>query len=101
MMSVFVPEQYGGSGFGYFEYVTVIEEIAKVCGSIGLSVAAHNSLVHRAYPGFWQRGTKTTLAAQTGHCEWLGAWGLNRSQHRLGCHGHEHHRRFGWRPLYS
>src|ERR1700676_1587015 len=44
MMSVFVPEQYGGSGFGYFEYVTVIQEIARVCRSIGLSVAAHNSL---------------------------------------------------------
>src|ERR1700740_517612 len=44
MMSVFVPEEYGGSGFGYFEYATVIQEIAKVCGSIGLSVAAHNSL---------------------------------------------------------
>ena len=44
MMGVLVPEQYGGSGFGYHEYVTVIVEIAKVCGSIGLSVAAHNSL---------------------------------------------------------
>ena len=44
MMGVLVPEQYGGSGFGYFEYISVIEEIAKVCGSVGLSVAAHNSL---------------------------------------------------------
>jgi len=44
MMGVFVPEQYGGSGLGYFEYKAVIEEIAKVCGSIGLSVAAHKSL---------------------------------------------------------
>ncbi len=44
LMGVLVPEEYGGSGFGYFEYVKVIEEIAKVCGSIGLSVAAHNSL---------------------------------------------------------
>src|SRR5215813_13749266 len=44
MMGVLVPEQYGGSGLGYFEYKTVIEEVAKVCGSIGLSVAAHNSL---------------------------------------------------------
>src|SRR6201985_398667 len=44
MMGVLVPEQYGGSGFGYLEYVTVIREIARVCGSIGLSVAAHNSL---------------------------------------------------------
>ena len=44
MMGVFVPEQYGGAGLSYFEYKTVIEEISKVCGSIGLSVAAHNSL---------------------------------------------------------
>lgn len=43
-MGVLVPEQYGGTGLGYQEYITVIEEIAKVCGSIGLSVAAHNSL---------------------------------------------------------
>src|SRR6476646_7425186 len=44
MMGVFVPEEYGGTGLGYFEYKIIIEEIAKVCGGIGLSVAAHNSL---------------------------------------------------------
>src|SRR5215211_5140770 len=44
LMGVLVPEEYGGAGLSYFEYKTVIEEIAKVCGSIGLSVAAHNSL---------------------------------------------------------
>jgi len=44
LMGVLVPEKYGGAGFGYFEYKAVIEETAKVCGSIGLSVAAHNSL---------------------------------------------------------
>jgi alkylation response protein AidB-like acyl-CoA dehydrogenase len=44
LMGVLVPEQYGGAGLSYFEYKTIIEEIAKVCGSIGLSVAAHNSL---------------------------------------------------------
>src|SRR5580698_10599275 len=43
-LGVFVPEKYNGSGFSYFEYVTVVSEISKVCGSIGLSVAAHNSL---------------------------------------------------------
>ena len=53
MMGVLVPEQYGGAGLSYFEYKTIIEEIAKVCGSIGLSVAAHNSLVHRSYYGVW------------------------------------------------
>ena len=44
MMGAFVPEQYGGAGLSYYEYKTIIEEIAKVDGSIGLSVAAHNSL---------------------------------------------------------
>src|SRR5690349_17443553 len=44
LMGVLVPESYGGSGFGYQEYVDVIVEVAKVCGSVGLSVAAHNSL---------------------------------------------------------
>jgi alkylation response protein AidB-like acyl-CoA dehydrogenase len=44
LMGVLVPEQYGGSGLSYFEYVTIIQEISKVCGSIGLSLAAHNSL---------------------------------------------------------
>src|SRR5450432_941675 len=44
LMGVLVPEEYGGAGLSYFEYKTVIQEISKVCGSIGLSVAAHNSL---------------------------------------------------------
>ena len=44
MLGVFVPEQYGGAGLGYFEYVSTIVEVARICGSIGLSVAAHNSL---------------------------------------------------------
>ena len=44
IMGVLVPEQYGGAGLSYFEYVTAISELAKVCGSIGLSMAAHNSL---------------------------------------------------------
>src|SRR5580700_9465235 len=44
MMGVLVPEEYGGAGLSYFEYNAIIQEISKVCGSIGLSVAAHNSL---------------------------------------------------------
>src|SRR5690348_12530746 len=44
LMGVLVPEEYGGSGMGYPEYVTVISEISKFCGGVGLSVAAHNSL---------------------------------------------------------
>ena len=44
LMGVLVPEEYGGAGLGYFEYVTAIQELARVCGSVGLSMAAHNSL---------------------------------------------------------
>ena len=44
LLGVLVPEQYGGSGMGYIEYATAIQELARVCGSIGLSMAAHNSL---------------------------------------------------------
>ncbi|MFO0329866.1 MAG: acyl-CoA dehydrogenase family protein, partial [Bacteroidota bacterium] len=44
LMGVLVPEEYGGSGFGYHEYVTAIAELSKIDGSIGLSMAAHNSL---------------------------------------------------------
>ena len=43
-MGILVPEEYGGSGLGYFEYAAVIDEISQVCGSVGLSTAAHNSL---------------------------------------------------------
>ena len=44
MLGVLVPEKYGGAGLGYFEYISTIVEVAKICGSVGLSVAAHNSL---------------------------------------------------------
>ena len=44
LMGVLVPEAYGGAGLGYVEYATIIAEVAKVCGSVGLSLAAHNSL---------------------------------------------------------
>ncbi len=76
LMGVLVPEEYGGSGFSYFEYVTVISEIAKVCGSIGLSVAAHNSLCtgHILYFGNEQQKKKYLPKLAT--AEWIGAWGL-------------------------
>ena len=44
LLGVLVPEEYGGAGFGYNEYYTAVSEVARICGSIGLSVAAHNSL---------------------------------------------------------
>jgi len=79
MMSVFVPEEYGGSGFGYFEYVTVIQEIAKVCGSIGLSVAAHNSLCTGHILAFGSEAQKHKWLPKLATAEWLGAWGLTEA----------------------
>src|SRR3984885_3491923 len=79
MMGVLVPEEYGGSGFGYFEYVTVIVEIAKVCGSIGLSVAAHNSLCTGHILAFGNEKQKHRWLPKLATCEWLGAWGLTEA----------------------
>ncbi len=79
MMSVVVPEQYGGSGFTYFEYVTVIQEIAKVCGSIGLSLAAHNSLCTGHILAFGSEEQKMRWLPKLATCEWLGAWGLTEA----------------------
>ena len=79
LMGVLIPTEYGGSGLGYFEYVTVVSEIAKVCGSIGLSVAAHNSLCsgHILYFGNDEQKKKYLPKLATG--EWIGAWGLTES----------------------
>jgi alkylation response protein AidB-like acyl-CoA dehydrogenase len=79
MMSVFVPEQYGGSGFGYFEYVAVVQEISKVCGSIGLSVAAHNSLCTGHILAFGNEEQKSKWLPKLATAEWLGAWGLTEA----------------------
>ena len=79
LMGVLVPAEYGGSGLGYFEYVTVISVIAKVCGSIGLSVAAHNSLCtgHILYFGNEEQKKKYLPKLASG--EWIGAWGLTEA----------------------
>ncbi|WP_255670398.1 acyl-CoA dehydrogenase [Mucilaginibacter sp. UR6-11] len=79
MMGVLVPEEYGGSGFGYFEYVTVIVEIAKVCGSIGLSVAAHNSLCTGHILAFGNEEQKQKWLPKLATAEWIGAWGLTEA----------------------
>lgn len=76
MMGVLVPEQYGGSGMGYFEYKTVIEEVSKVCGSIGLSVAAHNSLCTGHIMTFGNEEQKKKYLPKLATAEWIGAWGL-------------------------
>lgn len=79
LMGVIVPTEYGGSGFGYFEYITVVSEISKVCGSIGLSVAAHNSLCtgHILYHGSEEQKRKYLPKLAT--AEWIGAWGLTET----------------------
>jgi alkylation response protein AidB-like acyl-CoA dehydrogenase len=79
MMGVFVPEQYGGAGLSYFEYKTVIEEIAKVCGSIGLSVAAHNSLCTGHILAFANEEQKKKYLPKLATAEWIGAWGLTEA----------------------
>lgn len=75
-LGVLVPEEYGGSGLGYAEYITVIEEIAKVCGSIGLSVAAHNSLCTNHILMFGTEEQKKKYLPKLATGEWIGAWGL-------------------------
>jgi len=79
MMGVLVPEEYGGSGFSYFEYVHVIVEIAKVCGSIGLSVAAHNSLCTGHILAFANEEQKHRWLPKLATAEWIGAWGLTEA----------------------
>ena len=78
-LGVLVPEKYGGIGLGYHEYVSVIVEIAKVCGSIGLSVAAHNSLCtgHIMYYANEEQKSKYLPLLATG--EWIGCWGLTEA----------------------
>jgi acyl-CoA dehydrogenase len=79
LMGIFIPEEYGGSGFGYHEYITAVSEVAKVCGSIGLSLAAHNSLCtgHIYYHANEEQKKKYLPKLASG--EWIGAWGLTET----------------------
>lgn len=79
MMGVMVPEEYGGSGMGYFEYVAIIQEIAKVCGAIGLSLAAHNSLCTGHILTFGNEVQKKKYLTKLATAEFLGAWGLTEA----------------------
>ncbi len=76
LMGVLVPEEYGGSGFGYHEYITAITEVAKVCGSIGLSVAAHNSLCTGHILAFGNEEQKKKYLPKLATAEFIGAWAL-------------------------
>src|SRR6056297_2317296 len=78
-LGVLVPEEYGGSGMGYQEYISVIVEISKVCGSIGLSVAAHNSLCTGHILQFGSEEQKKKWLPKLATGEWIGAWGLTES----------------------
>ena len=75
-MGILVPEIYGGAGLGYQEYITILEEISKVCGSIGLSVAAHNSLCTNHILSFATEEQKHQYLPKLASGEWIGAWGL-------------------------
>lgn len=79
LLGIFIPEEYGGSGFGYAEYATALIELGKVCGGIGLSVAAHNSLCtgHIFYHGSEAQKKKYLPKLASG--EWIGAWGLTEA----------------------
>ena len=79
LLGIFIPEEYGGAGFSYNEYATALMEIGKVCGGIGLSVAAHNSLCtgHIYYHGSKEQKEKYLPKLATG--EHIGAWGLTEA----------------------
>lgn len=79
LMGVLVPETYGGSGFGYQEYVDVIVEVSKVCGAIGLSLAAHNSLCTGHILAFGSEEQKLKWLPKLATAEWIGAWGLTEA----------------------
>ena len=79
LMGVLVPTEYGGSGFSYFEYITAIVELSKICGSIGLSMAAHNSLCTGHILAFGNEEQKKKYLFKLASAEWIGAWGLTET----------------------
>ena len=81
-MGVLVPEELGGSNLGYHEYITIIEEISKVDSSIGLSVAAHNSLCTNHILTFGNEEQRKKWIPKLARAEWIGAWGL--TEHNTG-----------------
>jgi alkylation response protein AidB-like acyl-CoA dehydrogenase len=79
LLGVLVPQQYGGAGMGYFEYITALEEISKVCGSIGLSIAAHNSLCTGHILTFGNEDQKMKYLPKLASGTWIGAWALTEA----------------------
>ncbi len=76
LMGVLVPTEYGGAGLGYLDYVTAIAEVSKIDGSIGLSMAAHNSLCTNHILQFGNEAQKQKYLPLLATGEWIGAWGL-------------------------
>lgn len=79
LLGVLVPEEYGGAGLGYFEYITAIIEISKVCSSVGLSMAAHNSLCTGHILQFGNEEQKKKWLPKLATGDWIGAWGLTEA----------------------
>lgn len=79
LMGVLVPSEYGGAGLSYTEYVTAIVELSKICGSIGLSMAAHNSLCTGHILQFANEEQKRKWLPKLATAEWIGAWGLTET----------------------
>ena len=79
LMGVLVPEKYHGAGLSYLEYVTAIQELARVCGSVGLSMAAHNSLCTGHILAFGNDEQKEKYLPKLATGEWIGAWGLTEA----------------------
>src|SRR5437660_4528357 len=76
LLGVLIPEEYGGAGLGYIEYATAIEELSRVDGSVGISVAAHNSLCSNHIYQYGTEAQKEKYLAPLASGEHLGAWGL-------------------------
>ncbi|MGC6420010.1 MAG: acyl-CoA dehydrogenase family protein [Chitinophagales bacterium] len=76
LLGILVPEVYGGSGMGYFEYMSTLDELGQVCGGFGLSVAAHNSLCTGHILAFGNEEQKKKYLPKLATGEYIGAWGL-------------------------
>jgi alkylation response protein AidB-like acyl-CoA dehydrogenase len=92
LLGVLFPEEYGGAALGYVEYATVIEELSRVDGSVGISVAAHTSLCSNHIFQYGNEAQKKKYLLPLASGEHLGAWGLTEPGRRLGCLGHAHNR---------
>ncbi|HJR09624.1 MAG TPA: acyl-CoA dehydrogenase [Pyrinomonadaceae bacterium] len=79
LMGVIFPEKYGGAAMGYVEYATIIEELSRVDGSVGISIAAHNSLCSNHIYMFGTEEQKQKFLVPLARGEKLGAWGLTEA----------------------